>query len=167
MNHIKALGRDLVSARKLFHLSVKSISEIPFPLGLRSRHFVLFLAWEARDTDSRLIRDLALRLLDEGMTYICTWGPDCQRVHDIFDKSFALRQDENRQPTCLMTTWHDEDLKEGIWFFLNCTVPDESLADDCSLGLAISVASDAWDQEIASALSDSDRFSQGLLRDQS
>ncbi len=167
MNQIKALGRDLVSARKLFHLSVKSISEISFPLGLPSRHFVLFLAWDARTTNSQLVHDLALRFVDEGVAWLCAWGPDCERVHDIFDKSFALRQDENPQPSCLMTTSHDENLKEGIWFFLNCTVPDESLADDCSVGLAISVANETWDREITAALSDSEHFSQRLLKDES
>lgn len=93
-------------------------------------------------------------LLDRGICYLCVWGPDCERVHDLFDAERLPKEPEGR---VVMTTWHSEDpLQEAIWFFANCTVPDEAFAPDCTDWVAISVRNATWGQEIRSALIRSD-----------
>lgn len=161
------IGKDSVSGRQLFHLGVRDIADLPPHLNLPSKHFVLLLVWNAQGVSSQLISDLASRLADEGLAYLCAWGSDCERVHDVFDETFVERDLNAPVETLVMTTWHDnEDLREALWFFLTCTLPDDSLADKCDTGLVISMGNDEWEREIVTALSDPRSFNKRVLNDE-
>jgi len=92
--------------------------------------------------------ELCSQLLKLGCAYLSTWGPDCERVHDIMDK--VADAESNITSGVVMTTWHDdESLSEALWYFLNCTHPDEEYAPKgCDLGLVVVVASKEWTAEI-------------------
>jgi hypothetical protein len=51
-----------------------------------SAHFVLLLVLDAAKLETGLVYAAAEKLLDKGMVYVCVWGPDGERVEDIFDK---------------------------------------------------------------------------------
>lgn len=84
-----------------------------------------------------------------GCVYVCTWGPDCERVHDQFDEEdFSLHE----EGPWIMSTWHaKEPLSEAIWFALNCTWPDEAFEDECKEVIGIAIANDSWADEIHEA----------------
>ncbi len=76
--------------------------------------------------------------------FICAWGPDCERVHDIFDEVLLELHMKQSWPH-VMTTWHDrESLHEALWYALNSTYPDEVVARTCRSFLAVSVSNDEW-----------------------
>jgi hypothetical protein len=88
------------------------------------------------------IRDVARRLLQHGIAYLCVWGSDCERVHDQFDLE---RMPDEPRGRVVMTTWHSEEsLSEALWFFATCAEPDDAFASNCTDWVALSVTNNAW-----------------------
>src|SRR6185503_1791190 len=102
-------------------------------------HFACFVACDATGVDASVLKKFAESLLDAGCVYFSVWGPDCERVHDIFDS--ACIQDSH----VIMTTWHDdESLDDAQWFFVVNTIPDERYDSTAGSGLCISIGNPAW-----------------------
>jgi hypothetical protein len=119
-----------------------------------SQHFALFLALDALDVDSVTLMQFADRLIGDGPAYLVAWGPDCERVHDIFDSCIVDREVIRgiKPPGCLMTTWHDrEPLTEALEFFALCAIPEQA-EWSCETWIALSVANQEWFEEIGDAL---------------
>src|SRR5687767_7300718 len=76
---------DSVMERDLYVLDLGAADDFPARLMLPSSNFACLLAWDARAASDAEIATLARKLLDAGAAYVCTWGPDCERVHDIID----------------------------------------------------------------------------------
>jgi hypothetical protein len=45
---------------------------------VRGLHFFTHLSTQA-------VADFTLAALNQGMVYFCSWGPECERFHDIVD----------------------------------------------------------------------------------
>ena len=58
----------------------------PNELKLPSTRFRLFVAANTIELDTQVLSSFALSALDHGMVYFCSWGPDCERFHDIVDQ---------------------------------------------------------------------------------
>jgi len=113
--------------------------------------FGLLLVCDARSRSVEDISALSRASLLAGMHWFSSWGPDCERVHDIVDEDIVdlVIQDEGRadavgQPApardLVMTTWHDDEpLSEALEFFWTCAVPVGG-QHDSGLRLVISVA---------------------------
>ena len=130
--------------------SVASFSSIPDALSSLSPHFVLFLAADAASISDEAVRRVARLALDRGMAYLCVWGNDCSRVHDLFDLERDPNEPEGKEVT---TTWHDgEPLSEALWFFRNNAYPDDDFEANCHDWVALSVANSEWLKEITSEL---------------
>ena len=154
---VNEVGRDGVTGRPLFLLDAATLDDIPAALAVPGPHFVCLLAWDARGVSVAVIGAVAERLLRAGCAYICCWGPDCERVHDIFDESdLHLRP---HGPWC-MSTWHsDEPLAEAIWFALFSAWPDGAFADGCRSVVGVSVGSPEWGTELRAAFAAPGEFS--------
>jgi hypothetical protein len=48
--------------------------------------FALFLAIDGSKLSTADIADFASYTIDRGLFWVSVWGPDCERVHDIFDE---------------------------------------------------------------------------------
>jgi hypothetical protein len=76
------------------------------------------------------------KLIADGMVYLCTWGKNCELLHDLTDeiltdprdkKLFKMQQNEN---TLIMTTWHNnETLAEALWFTIYNAMPSNNYFD--------------------------------------
>ncbi len=85
-------------------------------ITLPSRHSVILLAGDADGISTDIISGAADHLLASGLSYICTWGRDCERVHDLFDLSYV--GDGTTEPTeNFMSTWHSSDSRRNIGCF--------------------------------------------------
>ena len=58
-------------------------------VALPSAHTVMLIAADAREVATETIARAAERLLANGLIYICIWGPDCKRVHDMSTTSLT------------------------------------------------------------------------------
>jgi hypothetical protein len=131
-------------------------------VSLPSAHTVLFIAADARGVHTETIARVAERCLASGLVYVCVWGPDCERVHDIFDEVHV--GDGSSEPSfTLMSTWHsDESLEEAIWFFINSAFPLDTEIETTSY-VAVTVGSADWAATVERALSDLPAFNTRML----
>ena len=143
--------------RRLYSVAVTSLEQISVVQNLTEDQFVLFLAMDAREVPDEVIKRLATLLLEEGLAYLCAWGPDCERVHDLFDLAEAELELDVPSDSVVMTTWHaDEPLEEALWFFVNCAFPDELYAETRTAGVAVTVSNPDWAATVSRWLQDLD-----------
>ena len=103
--------------------------------------FALFLACDATELSAEVIEEFAGYCVEHGLFWVGTWGPDCERVHDIFDKIDIARQ--NDRPGVVMSSWHDDEtLVEALLLFWYA-FPAEGKAGGPAR-IAISVGSPDW-----------------------
>ena len=140
---IEQIGTDPTQQRALYLAQLGDVTDWPRELDEPGAHFVVFLALDARGVPDEAVARLADALIRQGAAYVCTWGPDCERVHDLFDAAIGKRfpgEEEAR----VMTTWHaDDDLDQALWFALFSACPDDPFVETCGSLLAIVVANDA------------------------
>jgi hypothetical protein len=123
----------------------------PPTLKIPSKRFRLFVAANITDVSTQVVSDFALAALKSGMVYFCSWGPECERFHDIVDEVLVegrIGEQKFAGPNSIdviMTTWHAEDsLEDAIDFFATCAVPTEGFAADSDFRLVICVANQQW-----------------------
>jgi hypothetical protein len=135
--------------RRYYSVDASSASEVAAAIPASERHFVLFLAWDAsRETDES-VRKLARSLFAKGLAYLVAWGPDCSRVHDLFDFVGIDEGWDLTPESVVMTTWHDDEaLASALWFFLFNTIPDEAYEATCQAGLAVAIDNSEWAAKI-------------------
>jgi hypothetical protein len=131
-------------------------------ISLPSAHTVLLIAADARGVSTDVIASVAARLLSAGLIYICVWGPDCERVHDVFDEVYV--GDGCTEPDfTLMSTWHDdESLDEAVWYFTQCAFPPDTEIEKTSY-VAVAVGRPDWAEVINTDLSDVPVFTRRML----
>lgn len=78
--------------------------------------FALLLVGDATGMAVKTLAALAEASISRGACWVSTWGPDCERVHDIFDE--VAVGDGLAEPASVLTTWHDDEpLSETLSFF--------------------------------------------------
>jgi hypothetical protein len=151
------ISRCSTSDRDLYFLSVSNPSLFPEDLSLPSPHFSVFLALDATEMDDAVVTMIARPLLRAGAVYVCCYGPDCERVHDIIDQEEILQLGpiEQDDGSVIMTTWHAHDtLQDALWFFVFNSWPDNKYFNSCRAGIAISCENQAWDDQIIAGMRD-------------
>ena len=98
-------------SRTLYLCEARSLEDLHFAVRPNSPRFCLFLLVDARSINPDKTREVAAYLAELGMVYLCAWGPECERVEDLFDEG---TRDFDRTLTgddVIMTTSHaDESL---------------------------------------------------------
>jgi hypothetical protein len=134
--------------RSLFFCPCENFEGLAMEVRSNSHHFGLFIAADASKVSDERIRAIAKVLLGRGLAYLCAWGPECERVHDIFDLA-ELELDPQGTRGVVMTTWHnDEPLSEAIWFFVSAAYPDESYEKTCLEWIVAGVGTEQWNESI-------------------
>jgi hypothetical protein len=145
--------------RDFYFLNLPDFASWPEDLGLPEGYFGLFLACDACGVANEVILGIARSALSQGLGYLCAWGPDCNRVHDLFDLASVRKEHvepESDPDTVVMTTSHvEESLREAIWFF---KVPAYGAGrfESCRIWLAVSVGQPDWSSEIMELLKTED-----------
>jgi hypothetical protein len=110
--------------------------EMPLP------RFRLFLAADTTNVSADDISSFAEAALSKGMVYFCSWGPGCERFHDIVDH-VRDRFDPSSQNDVVMTTSHsDESLEEALDFFAMCAVPSDGYAENSGYRIVMCIGLD-------------------------
>ena len=160
---LELVGQDPRSGRRYLLLvgRVPSAWEIPSGLGL----FTLLLAVDAERYEDEQLDALAIWLRDAGLVYLCAWGPECERVHTLFDRAFIAEEAAGVQRPFLMTTDHDgEALAEALWFSIDLAF-QEDVRDPAESPVLIGTDHDDWCQEIRQRLSDVDELRRHVTDD--
>jgi hypothetical protein len=155
MSQPENIGKNDVSERHLFVLSLPRVSGLPKALNLPSKYFGVMLACDARGLPDVVIVKLAHSLIEQGMRYFCSWGGDCERVHDLFDSAIIKREPHETEDSVIMTMWlENESLDEALWQFLYVAFPANDYWEDCQAELIVVIGDRAWTQQIETRLSD-------------
>lgn len=162
---METLGAGGFSDRRLHLIEVPDIDglgeiEVQFP-----ERCAALLAWNATEASDESIALAGEMLLDAGAVSLCSWGDDCQRVHEVFNRVLeGPDPPATAFPDLVMTTWHArEPLDQAIWYLLFASIPDEDFIDVCRDALFISVGNERWAQRVREAFRDVDRFNSEVL----
>jgi hypothetical protein len=159
---LERIGQHVVHDRALFVMDVQRPDEICSLPGRLGKHFACLLVWDADVADDATIARVADALLRAGAVYVCAWGRDCERVHDIVDSVLvktAVASDSDAM-LGVITTWHSEEsLADATWFLLFTAHPDDAYFSTCTSSLAITVGAPARADEIHRAFLDPEAFS--------
>jgi len=112
--------------------SVALLSSNPCPLELKrlSGKFVLLMAVDRTKLPDNQVINGAQNLVDLGLCYLCVWGPDCERIHDLSKEVIVPRNPNESAETVIMTTWHDDEpLSEAVGYFRDCSWPAENICE--------------------------------------
>jgi len=139
--------------RRYFSVAAESLPELVDAIEVREGHFALFLACDASNVSTDEIGAASSALLDRGIAYLVAWGPDCERVHDVFDEVEVQRSLDEKSDGVVMTTWHaGESLQEALFFFLFSASPTEAFEATCNTAIAASVCNRNWAKTIRESL---------------
>jgi hypothetical protein len=151
------LGHAAFGARDLYVLNLRHYKIPPDAFRDITGHFIAFLALDGNEATDAEIKTIAFDLIQAGCAYICCWGPDCQRVHDLVDlEDLALHP----AGPWKMTTWqNDVHLTEALWFAINSAWPDAAFEATTHAVVGISFRNPDWANLVAEAFANPDTFS--------
>jgi len=146
---MNAVGKNEVTEREIYLLSLPTLQDYPPNLKLPSPYFGAFLVCNADLIADTVIVELAHSLLRQGLVYLCVWGKDCERVHDLFDGVIVELDPCETDESVRMTTWlDDKSFGEALWHFLNVAFPADYCWENCKAELIIV----AGDERMASQI---------------
>jgi hypothetical protein len=115
--------------------------------------FALFLAADSSALPCDQILEEASELIRKGLVYLCAWGPDCARSHDLFDEAALAVDVQPADENVIMTTWHaDETLEESLWFFAHASFPAASHVPACSDWIVAIVGNSEWEKTVRNSI---------------
>lgn len=134
--------------RTVYFMNLSNLSNWPSRIELASRHFGVLLLCDGRALSTEILSTVAARIIDQGLAYLCVWGPDCERIHDIFDEVLIGDGAEpSRDNPVVMTTSHDESMEEAVWFALYLSVPAGHYEKTCRSWVVASIGQPEWAEE--------------------
>jgi hypothetical protein len=106
---------DTESDRDVWVVELGSVDDWPAKTPWACAGFGLLVAAE-RVID---VAPLAETAVDQGVAVVCTWGPGCSMIEDMFDEAIVAKNPNETDKDVIITTSHaDESLEEAIEFFL-------------------------------------------------
>lgn len=156
------LGHAAFGARDLYALPLRHYKIPPDAFKDITGHFIACLALDGNEATDAEIKTIAFDLIGAGCAYICCWGPDCQRVHDLVDlEDLALHP----AGPWKMTTWqNDVHLAEALWFAINSAWPDAAFEATTHAVVGISFKNPEWADQIAEAFANPEGFSPAVFK---
>jgi hypothetical protein len=137
------------AAKELYLCAANTIGELSEKIKTTSRSFGLFLAFNAETLKDDEILQSAGNLVEMGLAYLCAWGPDCERVHDLFDIAAGPKNDKLSGDDVIMTSWHARDtLVEALWFFVHAAFPTQCFEMSCTDWIIAPIGNPEWEKEI-------------------
>ena len=131
-------GHDTQANLTLILHAVTSVADVPNAFDSDGPYFVTMLIWDASSATDPEVTQLSRKLIDAGCAYLCCWGDDCERVHDLFDSEWIANGFDDLSDDTIMTTWHtDDSLDEFIYFSLLHTEPTQKYQNDCRSVVAL------------------------------
>jgi hypothetical protein len=149
-----------MSSAKHFQITELTTLKWPAVINIPSVRFRMFVAVDATGVTADLIGEFVHAALSQGMVYLCAWGSDCERVHDVADEVIVAdsigerRFVQSEERDTIMTTWHDETLDEALDFFANWSIPSGRFEAGSDYWLAVIVGNPEWAATIRRCLAE-------------
>jgi len=142
---LRFFPREGSADKLIYYMPLKQLNLWPERLDLPSRHFGVLLLCNGKAIPDPEILTVAKVMINQGLAYLCTWGPDCERVHDLFDETRGEYSESSiNSDSVIMTTWHDESMEDAVCYFLYSTVGAGDYAKTCKSWIVVPVESADW-----------------------
>ena len=152
---MKAVGKNEITEREIYLLSLPALQDHPPNLELPSPYFGAFLVCNSDPITDTVIVELAHSLLRQGLVYLCVWGKDCERVHDLFDDVIIEHDPCETDKSVKITTWLDRvSLDEALWHFLFVAFPADHYWENCKAELIVVAGDGRMASQIRERLTD-------------
>ena len=95
----------------------------------------------AQTANNAALAQLAGHLLQQGLVFLCAWGPDCERVSHVFEHA-AIQHDfkQGREyPTIISMNLRRDKLDTVTDYFRDACCPDTAFERTCRAGLVLTV----------------------------
>lgn len=158
MAEFEELGQERIHGRRIVLGRLGHDWRLPAPPPV---WFTLFVAADAAVVDAEVLWAFAEEALLHRCAYVSTWGPGCERLHDVFDDVFLDQHPKADGDPFLMTTWHtDEPLGTALWFGLTQTIPTHSSKsyEDAAASVIVVAADDDRYDAVRELLLDQDEI---------
>jgi len=145
--------------RKIFLINVSKFKDFDFKkLPQLSEYFTLLIINSDEVTTEDYSKNVD-ELINSGLAYLCAWGKDCEKIHDIFDEVAVMMEIEQQidpnDDSVIMTTWHqDQTIKEALFYFLFNTAPTEKYYSDCKISLVLTIGDSNKSENVRKYLED-------------
>lgn len=163
MNDTRDFGADESGRARVLH-TFSDWSSLPASLPEVASPFLCLFVANATGRSAEAIGVVMRELMHRGCHYIVCWGPDCERVHDIWDEEYVyLHLDNLDHAPPGDSTWHSrEPLDEALWFamFVARACRDE---EGHRTLLAVCEIQEGWPKRIAEAFADPEGFNSEIL----
>jgi hypothetical protein len=151
---IELVGVEPTHERAMYVVELPRLGDYPDELERPGPHFVAFVAADVAAASDEELARFARTLVTQGASYVCAWGPGCERLRDAVDE---VRDD-------VTTSWHQDDtLDEALWFALFATVPDERYLETTDAVLAVVVAEPKWAAQVRGRLGNPKALSDAVV----
>jgi hypothetical protein len=158
------IATNAVSERPIYLLNVPKFDDLVNAFETNGEYFGLFVVSDSSRVSIDSISDVAESALRSGLVYLCAWGPDCERVHDIFDEVIVGENPNETEKSVIMTSWHAKDsLDEALWFFLHTAFPADDYIDETKVEIVAVVGNEEWADQIRKRLLDQAAFNEEIL----
>lgn len=138
---------------QFYSSKIENISEL-VDFEYPSTYFVLFLAANFNKIQNKAIFEIAKKLINRGLVYICTWGPGCEKAQDAIDLANVMWEKEQGKEFLVMSTSHkDESIDEALWFAIFLAIVGDEFWNECST-IAVTIEQNNWAQQIEANLCD-------------
>jgi hypothetical protein len=153
MTEIRLIGRSTASDRPLYLVRIEDVDDQPKCLPERVRPFVLFTALDATRVSDERLKSFARTWLEFGCAWLCSWGPESERVEFAFDQAEIdiepFKKSWFAESMCVTTSHETDSLDDALWFAVFATAPRYG-----EYGAVVTVAEDDWAEEIEARLAD-------------
>jgi hypothetical protein len=127
VSRMNPFGVDPATQRELYVVFVDSVNHLAKALEPLHGPLTCLVVWDAGGESTNTIGVLAQALLEAGAVYVCCWGTNCERVHDIIDETHVWRTIDDASASQIVTTWDaDESLEEAITFVMDALPENEA-----------------------------------------
>lgn len=131
-------GHDPESGRSLLLHAVATPDDFPSDFQASSDYFVAMLICDGSRISNKDVALLSRRLIDAGCAYLCCWGTECERIHDLFDTEWIDNGFDPNSSDTIMTTWHTTDsLDDFIEYAICFANPTDKYQKQCNSVVAI------------------------------
>ena len=158
---MKKFDSENLTPYSIYASNISKISDIE-NLIFPTKYFILFLAADFTSFDDNKIIEIAQKLINSGLGWVCTFGPECSKAHDLFDLANIFWEEKTGNEFQVMSTWHEnEPIEEALWFCLFNAIL-EVPENECST-IILSINNDLWQNTINTCLSNIPDFNEEIV----
>lgn len=142
--HVESVQLNALE-REVLLVDAASLESAASELVVPSAHFALVVAADTTHFRSPELVQIAERFVTLGASYVCCWGPDCDRLHHCFDEADLEVNGESSDERVLMTTSHgSESWEDALWFGVHLSFPSPFYEAGTGTLVVLSVANAEW-----------------------